>query len=79
MHFIWQVMHGYNLDDVHTSFKKYTSMQFTKLLLEDNNIAHYEVASNDRKHHFWQRNSLGVELFTESVFLKNCITYIKML
>ncbi len=68
VHFIWQAMHGYNLDDVQTSFKKHTAKQFTKLLLKDNNIANYQVASPDRKHHFWKRNSLGVELFTESVF-----------
>ena len=68
LHFIWQAMHGYNLDDVQTSFKKHTSKQFKNLLLEDNVIADYEITSPDRKHHFWKRNSLGVELFSESVF-----------
>ena len=30
----------------------------------------YEVTFADRKHHFWKINSLGVELFTESVFIQ---------
>ena len=68
--FIWQAMHGYNLNDLQTSFKKHTSKEFLKLSVDDKNSTQYEVALPDRKHHFWKRNSLGVELFTESVFIQ---------
>ena len=67
-------MHGCNLDDLKTGFKKNTLNQFTKLLLQYNDIAHYEVASRDRHYHFWKRNSLGVKLFTNLFLLKNYIT-----
>ena len=70
IHIIWQALHGYVLDDIQTSFKKHTSKQFLKLLSEDKNIAQYEVNAFDRKHHFWKRNSLGNELFTEAVFIQ---------
>ena len=68
IHLVWQALHGYSLDGIQTSFKKHTSKQFIKLLSEDKNIAQYEATLPDRKHHFWKRNSLGVELFTELVF-----------
>jgi putative transposase len=64
IHLIWQAMPGYILKDIQTSFKKFTSQQFIKLL------TNYEINSADRKHHFWKRNSLGTELFTTSVFMQ---------
>ena len=70
IHIIWQALHGYSLHDIQTSFKKYTAQEFVRLLKEDKNIAKYEVALPDRKHHFWKRNSLGIELFTEYVFMQ---------
>ena len=70
IHLIWQAMHGYAMKEVQTSFNKHTSKQFLKLLEDDKNIKLYKVSSPDRKHHFWKRNSLGIELFTESAFLQ---------
>ena len=70
IHLIWQALHGYLLEDIQTSFKKHTSKQFLKLLEADKNLAHYEVNSFNRRHHFWKRNSLGTELFSESVFIQ---------
>ena len=70
IHLIWQALHGYSLKDIQTSFKKYTVKEFVGLLKEDENLTQYEVASPDRNHHFWKRNSLGIELFTVSVFIQ---------
>ena len=70
IHMIWQAMHGHTLREVQTSFNKHTSKQFLKLLEADKNIELYKVKSPDRKHHFWKRNSLGIELFTEAAFLQ---------
>ena len=70
IHLIWQAMHGYLMKEVQTSFNKHTSKQFLKLLEDDKNIKLYKVDSPDRKQHFWKRNSLGIELFTESAFLQ---------
>lgn len=76
IHLIWQALHGYTLKELQTSFKKYTSKQFLKLLEDDKMIEQYKVNSSDRKHHFWKRNSLGIELFTESAFLQKKFSYI---
>ena len=70
IHLIWQALHGYTLNGLQTSFKKYTSTQFTKLCSADKHITQYEVGLADRKHHFWKRSLLGVELYTELVFIK---------
>ena len=70
IHIIWQALHSHTLREVQTSFNKHTSKQFLKLLEADKNIELYKVNSPDRKHHFWKRNSLGIELFTEAAFLQ---------
>ena len=70
VHFIWQALHGFTLRQIQTSFKKNTSKQFLELLKIDKLIDQYKVASADRKHNFWKRNSLGIELFSETVFLQ---------
>ena len=70
IHLIWQAMPGNNLDQVQTAFKKFTSKQFKKLLEADKKLKSYEVNTADRKHHFWKRNSLAIELFTREVFLQ---------
>lgn len=70
IHLIWQAMHGYTLKEVQASFKKFTAKQFLKLLQEDKQIDLYKVSKPDRQHNFWKRNSLGIELFTESAFLQ---------
>ena len=70
IHFIWQALHGYTLSQVQTSFKKYTSKQFLKIIEADQNIEPYKVNSPDRKHQFWKRTSLSIELFTEAAFLQ---------
>jgi hypothetical protein len=38
-------------------------------------LNNYEVNAVDRKHHFWKRNSLGIELFTFST-LQQKLNYI---
>ena len=63
-------MPGYTLGQVQTAFKKFTSKQFKKLLEDDKKLEDYEVNAADRKHHFWKRNSLGIELFTREVFIQ---------
>ena len=70
VHIIWQALGDYNLQQVQTMYKKYTSQQFLKLLKEDNILKDYGVNAADRKHAFCKRNSLGTELFTHEVLLQ---------
>ena len=68
LHFTWQALHGHLLEDIQTSFAKYTSKQFLKFTIAEKRSNLYEVNAADRKHNFWKRNPLGVELFTPAVF-----------
>ena len=68
VHFIWQAMGGYYLEDIQSSFARHTAKEFLKLLTAQNKTASYKVNEADRKHHFWKRDPLGVELFTQKVF-----------
>ena len=70
VHFIWQALPGYHLKDIQTSFAKHTAKEFLKALKAENKINQYEVNIADRKHSFWKRNPLGIELYTEAVFLQ---------
>jgi putative transposase len=31
-------------------------------------LPHFEVNAKDRKYHFWERNSLGIDLYSDKVF-----------
>jgi REP element-mobilizing transposase RayT len=68
IHLIWQAMTGNTLHDVQVSLKKFTSQQFIKLLETEESLNSYQVNVADRKYSFWKRNSLGIELFSETVF-----------
>jgi putative transposase len=68
VHIIWQELGVYTIREVQLSFKKHTSKEFLRLLREDNKLHQYEVNAFDRKHHFWKRNCLGIELFSRMVF-----------
>ena len=68
IHVIWQALDDYELESVQTSFKKFASLQFLQLLKNEEKLQDYKVNAADRKHHFWKRNSLMIELFTPKVF-----------
>ena len=57
-------------EDVQRDFLKYMSHQILKFLRERNSalIKELEVNAKDRKHQIWERNSLGIPLWTEEVF-----------
>jgi putative transposase len=67
-HIIWQAEAGHELKAIEKSFKKFTAGAFTKELRKTGGLKSYEVNEADRQHHFWKRNSLGIELFTPAVF-----------
>lgn len=76
-HLIWQICKGHARADVQRDFLRFTSTQILKnfrneqaKVLED-----IEVNLKDRKHQVWQRNSLSIELRTESVY-KQKLNYI---
>ena len=46
-------------------------------LQAENKIQEYELKMGDRKYHFWQRDSLSIELFTPAVLLQK-LNYIHL-
>jgi putative transposase len=69
-HLIWQMIGDHKREDVQRDFLKYTGQQVLKYLRNENSTLLNELIVNakDRKHQVWERNSLGVSLWSESVF-----------
>ena len=77
IHLIWQVLPGYDPSSVQLSFMRYTAQQMKFELLKDDPalIEKCKVNKADREYQIWKRESLGIELFTETVF-KQKLDYI---
>ena len=70
MHLIWQALQEDTPESIQHSLLSFTSKNF-KADLEKNHpqvLPHFKVNAKDRKYQFWERNSLGIELFTDKVF-----------
>jgi putative transposase len=69
-HLIWQVMGDHKREDVQRDFLRYTSQQILKQLRNEQSllINELEVNAKDRKHQVWERNSLGIPLWSPKVF-----------
>ena len=69
IHMIWKIDSLYKRVDVQRDFLKYTSQQI-RFNLQDKQaevLSEFEVNLKDRKHQFWQRNPLSVDLFSREV------------
>ena len=72
LHLIWQPLGEYLLKEIQHSFMTRTGQQI-KLDLEKNHpavLSHFKVKAKDRQYQFWERNSLGIELYTHEVFIQ---------
>ena len=67
-HIIWQAEAGHDLKSIETSFKKFTAAAFTEELKKTADLKLYKVNKADRQHHYWKRNSLGIEIFSPVIF-----------
>ena len=62
----------------HASFMKFTAHKFQEQMRKENkDLATYYIDSSTRLYQFWERESLPIELFTESVF-KQKLQYIHL-
>jgi len=68
-HMIWQTVGDHRREDVQRDFLRYTSQQILKVLRNENSTMQEKLIVNakDRKRQVWERNSLGVELWTSEV------------
>ena len=72
MHFIWQLHDGINRAGVQRDFLKFTARSVLNFMRmnDDPMLPLLKVKTTDRSFQVWERNSLSIDLFTESVFLQ---------
>jgi len=72
IHLIWKPTPLFSLKHTQLSFMKFTAQRI-KRDLELNNpeiLSKFLVLKRDRKYQFWQRNALGIELYTDKVLIQ---------
>ncbi len=71
-HAIWQIQDGINKADFMRDFMKFTARSILKFMFmnDDSLLDSLQVKAADRKQQVWERNSLGIELYSEDVFMQ---------
>jgi len=69
-HLIWQMVDDHIREEVQRDFLKYTGQQILKQLRNEKSemLKELLVQTKDRKYQVWNRNSLGIPLWSPSVF-----------
>ncbi|MDI9880078.1 transposase [Flectobacillus longus] len=70
VHILWELKNLNGKEKPHSSFLKYTAHQFLKDL-ETNHpkvLEVFEVNQKERKHQFWQRDPLAIEMYNRTIF-----------
>lgn len=69
-HLIWQMSGDHKRDAVQRDFLKFTGQQILKILRNEKSDMQDKllVQAKDRKYQVWERNSLGVPLWSPEVF-----------
>ncbi len=71
-HLIWQMLGEHKREDVQRDFLKFTGQQILKHLRNEKSglLQELLVQAKDRKYQVWERNSLGIPLWTDKVLLQ---------
>lgn len=69
IHLIWRMLEKNGKEMPYASFKKFTGHALLKDLREHHPqvLPFFESTENSRQYHFWERESLAVELYTPEV------------
>lgn len=72
IHLIWQALPGKTPQDIQHSFMKYTAQQIKFDLVQNHPavLDQFRINAKDRTYQFWERNALGIELYSHDVFLQ---------
>ena len=72
LHLIWQALPGKTPVQLQHSFMKYTAQQIKFDLVQNHPLVldKFRVNAKDRTYQFWERNSLGIELYSPDVFMQ---------
>lgn len=77
IHLVWQVLKKNGRESPQGSFLKYTAHTFRKMLYTQNksHLIEFKVDAANKKHEFWQRDSLAIPLFSKEMIYQK-IDYI---
>jgi len=64
---IWKTNELNGKETAQGSFLKYTAHEFRKMASKDGTLDKYRVDAENKKHEFWQRDSLAVHLYSRQV------------
>ena len=67
IHLIWQQNKLNGKETPKGSLLKYTGHELLKLLKAESKLNLYEVNAANKKHEIWQRDSLGIEIYSSKV------------
>jgi putative transposase len=69
LHLIWRTNELNGKETAQGSFLKYTAHEFRRMLLSEGGegLLSYKVDAENKKHEFWQRDSLAITLYTRTV------------
>ncbi|MBC7536825.1 MAG: hypothetical protein H7258_14130 [Ferruginibacter sp.] len=67
LHLIWCQNKMNGKESPKSSFLKYTSHTFLKQLKLEGKAWQYRVNASNKKHEIWQRDSLGIEIYSRNV------------
>ncbi len=68
IHVVWEMIDKNGKEMPHASFNKFTSHQFLEKIRSTNNqnLSKFKETDIDRKHRFWQRDPLAIQLNSKS-------------
>lgn len=70
IHLIWKTNELNGKETAQGSFLKYTAHEFRKMLHKEGRLASYRVNAENKKHEFWQRDSLAIHLYSHEAALQ---------
>ncbi|UAY50624.1 transposase [Ferruginibacter albus] len=75
IHLIWQLNAPNGKESAKGSFLKFTAHEFKKMLKLSGGLENYKVDAANKEYQFWQRDSLGIEIWSREV-AKQKLNYI---
>lgn len=67
IHLIWKTKDKNGKETAQGSFLKFTAHEFKKLVKQEGKLSLFKVDAENKKHEFWQRDSLAIQLYTQKV------------
>jgi REP element-mobilizing transposase RayT len=67
IHLIWKTKELNGKETAQGSFLKYTAHVFRKMLGQEGKLNLYKVDAENKKHEFWQRDSLAIHIYSREV------------